>query len=556
MNPITEMIQYYIALLERRDLAAYLSLALAGVILVLGAVGALKGAFRGIARQAVRLITIGASVVLAFFATRNAYPLVVEFFEGKTMLQLLETARLDGVIAGVNSEIFELLSSMDAQVVSDVLTLPLTIVILPFVFVISFVLISAVMLLVHACVSGVLGYAKNNNTALTRILGAMLGFIQGAFVAAVILIPVSGLINVMGTAVERSDTENGKATELYEAYISEAAQSPVNQLITRCGGELVYEKLTSVSLADTEESVDMRESVYNMLVIYDKWMSLESADFSNLSAEEREALTVSIEIMGEDPYIASMLSGIIRSMVSSESIRYTLTESFEEPFRGFFDEWLAVYEDTTAQTVKEDLHTVVDVIFIMMDNDVFAAFATHNGEMMRSIFISADERGETVITKIVSRFNENPRTAGLVTTLARLSLTLMAGESDLTLDEETLDTFNEIKNGLSETLLTLDKDSYGENTEAYEKDVAEAIDSTLTENGIELAPDVIDGMAKYVSDHNEKFKDLSELDDAALCDILISYYAAYGNTIPDGTGGSTGNIGDSDSVELPFIPCD
>lgn len=554
MSQITEMIQYYIALLERRDLAAYLSLALAGLILALGLCGALKGAFRGIGRQAVRLMTIGASVVLAFFATRNAYPIVVDFCEGKTMLQLLALVRLDGVVAGLNPEIYQLLSSMDATAATDVLTLPMTIVILPFVFAGLFVLISTVMLLIHACIAGILGYAKNNNNALTRILGAILGFVQGALVAVVLLIPVSGLINIATEAVERSDAEDGKATVLYEEYIAEAAQSPVNRLITKYGGELVYQKLTTVSLSDSEQVVDTRESVYNILIIYDKWMSLESADFSNLNAEQREALSISVEILGEDPYIARMLASIIRSMVSTESIRYTLTESFEEPFRGFFNEWLSVYEDTTAQTVKEDLDTVLDVLFIMMDNDLFAAFSTHDGEMMRSIFISADESGDTVIEKIVSRFNENPRTAGLVTTLARLSLTLMAGESDLTLDSETLDTFNEIKTDLSDTILALDKESYGENTAAYEEDVAQAIDATLTENGIELAPDVTLGMAKYVSENNDKFKSLSELDDAALCDILISYYLALGNTIPDGNGTNAPSGDDSSSVELPFLP--
>ena len=293
-------------------------------------------------------------------------------------------------------------------------------------------------------------------------------------------------------------------------------------------------------------------------------MSLETADFSNLNAEEREALTDVVEIMGEDPYIARMLASIVRTMVCSDTIRTPLSASFDEPFRSFFDEWLSVYEDTSAQTIKDDLDTVFDVLLIMMDNDVFAAFATHNGEMMRTIFITEDENGDTVIEKIVERFNENPRTAGLVTTLARLSLSLMVGESDLTLDEDSLNTFNNVKEGLTDTLLTLDKDSYGDNTAQYEKDVASAIDSTLTENGIALAPDVIDGMAKYVSDNNEKFEELSELDDAALCDILISYYGAYMNSISgsgtgngSGAGSGTGNEGDANTnggIDLPMMP--
>ena len=107
----------------------------------------------------------------------------------------------------------------------------------------------------------------------------------------------------------------------------------------------------------------------------------------------------------------------------------------------------------------------------------------------------------------------------------------MAGDENLNLDEETLDTFNNVKEGLTETVLTLDKSSYGEDTEAYVADVAEALDTTLTENGIELDEETIETMAQYISDNNDLISELETMDDATLTNILIQYYLTYSEAI-------------------------
>ena len=48
---MTESINYYVELLSRHDIAAYIALGMAGLVLLLGLVGFVKGARRGIGRQ-------------------------------------------------------------------------------------------------------------------------------------------------------------------------------------------------------------------------------------------------------------------------------------------------------------------------------------------------------------------------------------------------------------------------------------------------------------------------------------------------------------------------
>ncbi len=521
---MTEIINYYVALFSRSDLAAYIVLGMAGLVVVLALFGLIKGMIRGIGRQGVRAVTIVLSAVLAFFATHSMLPLVIDFFEGKSMLDIFAMVKLDTLIAS-NPELTELFANMDAKTVTDVATMPIAVFVLPLLFAVLFVLISGLMMLVHACVCGILGYTKRNNNFFTRLLGAVLGCAQGVLVAAILLVPVCGIVGVAEEASARSEDDEGMVTVVYQGYLEEIAHSPIYELVNKYGGEKLFKSITTVSIEKT--SVDARESVYHMLHIMEQWKLMGDENLSEMTDEQKAALTEIVDTLGEDPYSLNAIAAIVRTMMKTDIVRDSILEKFDEPFRSFFAEWIDVLSRCTKDTLHEDLDTIVDVIIIMADHDVLDAFMEHNADSMHDALISVDENGDTAITLLVNRFNENERTAHLVTTLARLSLTLMAGEADLGLTQETLDTFNSVKDGLTENVLALDKSSYGEDTEAYVNDVAVALDTTLTENGIELDQDIIDGMAEYISNNDETISELEAMDDATVSNILIQYYASY-----------------------------
>lgn len=296
-------------------------------------------------------------------------------------------------------------------------------------------------------------------------------------------------------------------------------------MINKYGGEKLYQSITTVTVDKTP--VDARNSVYNLLHIIEEWQMMGDENLSEMTDDQKAALTEIVDTVGEDPYTANALAAIVRTMMKTELVRTSLLTKFDEPFRSFFSEWVDVLSECTKETLHEDLDTIVDVIIIMADHGVLDAFMTHNSEDMHDALISENADGETAITLLVNRFNENERTAHLVTTLARLSITLMAGEAELGLTQETLDTFNNVKDGLTENVLSLDKASYGEDTEAYVNDVAAALDTTLTEQGIELDQDILDGMAEYISENDETISALETMDDATVSNILIQYYASY-----------------------------
>ena len=523
---MTETINYYVALFSRNDRAAYVALAMGCLLVVLALLGLVKGLIRGIGRQGVRTVTVVISAVLAYFATHSMLPLVVDFFEGKTMLEIFTMLKIDSWIAS-NEKLTELFANMDASTVKEVATLPIAVFVLPVFFALLFILISALMLLVHACVSGILGYTKDRNNFLTRLLGGLLGFAQGVLVAMLIFVPVCGLANVGEEAKARAEEPN-VVTAVYDSYFAEVTQSPVHKMITKFGGEKLFKSITSVSV--DKKPIDARESVYNILHITEEWKRLDNVDLAQMNEEQRAALTEIVDTLSEDPYTAHATAAVVRTMMKTEVVRESVLEKFDEPFRSFFDEWIEVLSQCTKDTLHEDMDTILDVIIIMSDHGVLESFMAHDADMMKDSLTRIDENGENVISLLTARFNENERTAHLVVTLARLSLTLMVGENDLTLTDETLDTFNNIKSGLNDTLLTIDKSTYGEDTEAYVNDVASALDTTLTANGIELDDAAIEDMAEYISDNNEMISELESMDDTTLTNILIQYYLSHTTT--------------------------
>ena len=56
--------------------------------------------------------------------------------------------------------------------------------------------------------------------------------------------------------------------------------------------------------------------------------------------------------------------------------------------------------------------------------------------------------------------------------------------------------------------------------EAFEQKIKDL----LTENGIEIEKEIVDGMAEYFTDN---FSDASEITDEMASDVILSYYDAY-----------------------------
>ena len=114
----------------------------------------------------------------------------------------------------------------------------------------------------------------------------------------------------------------------------------------------------------------------------------------------------------------------------------------------------------------------------------------------------------------------------LVTMLTKLSLSIMMNDVGVEKGNEVYDTVKEGVTGV----ISIDKTQY-ETEEEYVDAVSDSLDKTLNDHDIDLAPEIVDSMAKYVADN---YSDLEEITDDEINDTILSYYEAYYNYVNGG----------------------
>ncbi len=491
------------------------------LVILLVAVGALAGYARGIMRQFVRSITVVISFFAAYAATMYGYHYVDMFLSDKTMGDVhawLITFRVVDANADVSW-----LYSIDVNAARELLAIPFCLVLIPLLFVVAFVIISILMLIIHKIVSALSGFKKRKNNFGTRLLGMILGAVQGAFVSAVILTPVLGISGMAKEAVgimndyAPGDRFTEVCEEKYDAYAKGISENPVILLYSKCGGSLLYEKIVTVNQNGAE--TNMTDLLPDGVKIVSDGAKLWGADAKNLTRENEAAIDKILATVNSNSYF----KGIVAGAVSSSSYLYVngnLTFTVEEPFKSILDSAAAIFHTTTEDNISEDLETLSDVYFILSRDGVLTAFDKGSDEMLR-VLTAKDGEGNTTVSRVVSVIRSNERTKPLVTLITKLSVTVMANQSGVS--EDALSTYDNIKDGINSDILTIDKESFS-TEEEYVAEVSDALDATLKENNIELEREIVDTMAQYVADN---FSDTEVLTDDMASDIIISYYDAY-----------------------------
>ena len=129
---------------------------------VLALIGFLMGLARGIRNQTIRSITVALSALVSALLMKVFYNAVLRSVSGKTPWEIVQSL---GVT--VSDEIAEALQNMDASVVEYVVPLVVCFIILPFLFVFTFVVLSALMLIVYKIIAVALDHKKTSSAEKT-----------------------------------------------------------------------------------------------------------------------------------------------------------------------------------------------------------------------------------------------------------------------------------------------------------------------------------------------------------------------------------------------------
>lgn len=516
---------------------------------VLALIGLIKGLTRGICRQTVRSMTVICAAILAFIIARSLIPAIRDYVDGKTVGETVGAVGLSGVYeSALPEEIRNIVGCFDSEFLGTVVSLPIMTVVVPVLFVLLFIVLSAVLLLVHVILCGVFGFAKRKNNIATRLLGGVLGLVQGVAVAAILIFPAAGLLTVSAEAAEQIRAEStvsaGESTaavplegevtdggagggetqptflELYDKILKPIYDSPVITLVNKCGGDAMMSAFCTDG--EGEEKTDMREGVVAIIGVVNDASGMNGMDMQKLTEDDKAKIDALIARIERSDYLSSVVAGFIRGIAVAVDSGYLEVQG-EEPYKGIMESGIAVFRDTNESTLHADLKTIRDVYFLMSDEDVVLALAGAEGAMsMEDALAQTDENGDTVIRRVSAMLNENEHTRSLTGVLTKVSVSIMAKAYGDGLGIDAEQTYENVKSGLSK-ISGIDK---GLTDEKYTAEVASTINTTLKGSEIDLEPGVVDEMAKYVTE-NYKEKPDGELTDKELDDIIISYYDAY-----------------------------
>lgn len=477
------------------------------IFAVLIILGAIKGLCRGISRQVVRTITIVASAALSFFVFTGLYESVDAFLAGKTIGEVLNEVGVTD--RGGDSAWIELVSGFSTESINGIVFILLSVTIIPLLFTIGFILISAVGEIVHVIISAILGFKKSKNNTSTRIMGSVLGAIQGALVAGIIIFPLANAATTVSGLEPRDD-----AIASVISVADEITAHPAVALTMKLGGDRLAQGFSVTEINDSKH--DARDSARLFAEVYLDIEQLGEISLACPSAEQKAIINRIEEKLFSDAIVKDMASRLLSELATAVDEGRIALE-LEDPFGEMLRTTISIFKDSSSENIEPDMQTILNVYFILSDGGVLSAAESGSDEVLDA-FIADDGNG-TVISRVIDELSLNERTKPIVTMLTKLSLSIMA--DNLGLDESTDAIYETVVDGLNE-IASIDATLP---EEEYTSAVSDVIHEVLSSEGVEIELDesIIDEMAKFVYDEYRGV----ELTEDEINDILLSYFEAY-----------------------------
>lgn len=493
-----------------------------GIVAILGLIGALKGFTRGISRQLIRTITVIASVVISFFIAKGIYTSLSDFLSDKTMADIEELLVNYNLLSADADNSW--LESIDIGTVMLIATVPLALVIMPLAFVICFVIISGIMLIVHAILCGIFGFRKRGNALPSRFIGMALGLVQGVAVAALLLMPIIGISTTVSESAEiirqessSDDEASAQLVSLYDDYVKSIGENPASKALGSCGINALYKSIATVKIDG--QNADMTALVPDITAIAGKITALRGVDFTSLTSEDEARITEMFDVIEKNTYLTRLLAGCVK-MLSYTYTSGVIEIAAEPPISTLLDSTVSIFHTADSTNIHGDIDTICEVVFILSRDGVLTSFKT-GSENTLDAFTKRDENGTTVINKLIETIKKNERTKPLITMLTQMSVSVMSEKAGL--DDDSKQSYENIKNGINEKTVQIKKENYATHEE-YVEAVSLSLDEILKENSITLEKGVVDNMAKKFADN---YSDSDYISDDEINDIIINYYDSY-----------------------------
>lgn len=544
--------EYITSSLAKGTLGGNISVAIMALIGVCAALGIHDGMSRGFSKSVIRFFTVGASAVCALFTVTTVCGTIVKTAVGvegeiATVYDLIGKY-FPGYIDAVPELFKPILQEIGTETATIFVMMLVAILLTPVLFIVSFYLIRFLSLFVYQLLAGLTGAISFGKGVVSTVLGGVVGLAQGLLIAAVIIIPISGLCDIAVAAreplIEERENPNAYVVSAYE-IVDDVADNPVFELVEKFGGKAVYDSMITVKINDTdynmgEECVDAIKVITDLLPLIDP-----NFDWQHPSDEQKEALTTMVVDIANDDLLASLISDVMRGVATC--IREDILDmGLEGPSKTLLNDAMYMFVTCNRDTIEGDLKLLVDIYFIMCDRNLISAFASGNAEDIRTVLTEKDANGVTAVELILDKLNSHDRASVIITSFTKLSISTIMGSAGL--GEEAEQLYEDVKEDII-TVLNHNKSDF-ETEEEYKQAVYDDLDKALTDNNIEIEEEIKQSMVDYIADNYGDHE--GEITEKEINDAILSYYKSYADNKEaiDGILGGDGSDEDKkDQIE-------
>ena len=243
------------------DIGEIIALVLLGIVGLFVLISALIGLIRGLKKTLASTIVIILSIIVSFLLTFLVFKPVI-----------MNSGVLVGAVAGL-LEGSDFATVLEMPAIEEALGYYVYMITSPFAFLVIFLLVSLIIGIIVTIVTKFIPIMNKIPPVAKRLGGLGVGIVNGLIVCTVILMPLLGTVKVADSVIasvaemeeklEESAEESAEAgsvtllsdeQESVMGVISDYASSVVNcpaaQIIFNCGGDLMYNSLTSVNYYD------------------------------------------------------------------------------------------------------------------------------------------------------------------------------------------------------------------------------------------------------------------------------------------------------------------
>lgn len=519
--------EYINSSLAKGSLGGNISVGILALIGVCAALGIYYGAIRGFSKSVIRFFTVGASAVCALLTVTAVTNIIVKAAVGAegdiaTVYDLINKY-FPGYLDAVPKVFEPILKEVGTETATVFMMMLVSVLISPIIFIVLFYIYRLLTLFIYELLAALTGAISYGKSIVSTILGAAVGLAQGLLIAAVIIIPVSGLCDVAVSAreplLESKDEPNEYIVTAYDV-IDDVSDNPIFELIDKFGANAVYDSMISVKINDTEYNMG-DECVGAFKIIADLLPVISPEyDWQHPTEEHKQALANAVSDIGDDQLIAALLSDIMRGM--AECVRGNVIDvGVDSKSKKLLDDVMYMFVTSDKYTIEGDLQLLIDVYLIMCDDNLIEAFVSGDPEEIRHVLTEKDANGQTPIEHILARLNSYDRAAHIVTSFTKLSISTIMGSAGF--DENTEELYENVKDDIT-TVLNHNKSDF-ETEEEYKQAVYDDLDKALTENNIEIEDQVKQSMVDYIAENYGDHE--GEITEKEINDALLSYYQSY-----------------------------